>query len=133
MNPFVLEIKKAFEEKGLELEEFNDCVIGTAFSGCKEEPLRFRFVDQEDNTCSLLIFKEIDINEYDRNELLETVNKLNMTTCIKGVTVILWEEDGEDPDIRAVITESFAYGATKRIMEAYGNLLDVAQEIDRIF
>ena len=133
MNQFVKDIKDAFDEKGLELEEFSDWVIGVAFSGDKGEPLRFRFVDHEDNSCSLLIFKEIDINEYDRTDLLETVNKLNMTTCIMGATVMLWEEEEEEPDIRAVISETFAYGATKRILDAYDNLVYVALEIDRIF
>ena len=82
---------------------------------------------------SLLFFKNIDLSNYERIDLLEAINKLNRETCILGTTVYLFESEGSEPDVRVVSSETFAYGATKRILEAYSNISTVAQEIDRIF
>lgn len=133
MNKFVEEIKEAFEETGIQFHNTGDDYLEAMFEGESDEPLCFKFIDYEYNACGLLFYKNIDVNDYERIDLLETINKLNNKTCILGATVMLFEEEGQPADVRAVMAESFAYGSTKRILEAYNDLSEVATQIDRIF
>lgn len=133
-NAFLNTLKKTFLEIGYEFIDLDENLIGIALSGKNERHI-YNFVINhflEDDSCLLMLSREFVSSKYNKHDLLDVFNKLNISKAITGATIFLNKLELENSEMKAVFYERLLNNDVARILDVFEDMLGILEEFDKI-